>query len=240
MRPGARQPLHGPLPDEPPRGGQRHAAGPPLRQRRQGRPPRRLCARPCSATPTRPSTRATPAGPDDPRSATYEEVLPGFEAGLHLAHGSAGPAGSPGCVRLATTSPDDAGRRPGERTGAARPTQPLGLPHRRAYRLDGPPGAAVVRPPQPASAAPALRRGRRFRHHVRPGRHAAPDRRRRARRHRLHDGLLRNPALAAPDRPGGDARGCMAQYFGMVSEADHQLGRVWAALEARGRVGRTP
>ena len=40
--------------------------------------------------------------------------------------------------------------------------------------------------------------------------------------------------MAAPS--GEDAvRRLRAQYFGMVSEADHQLGRVWAALEATGQ-----
>ncbi len=50
---------------------------------------------------------------------------------------------------------------------------------------------------------------------------------------RLHAGLLRSPAMAAP---GKDAvRRLRSQYFGMISEADHQLGRVWGALKASGQ-----
>ena len=53
-------------------------------------------------------------------------------------------------------------------------------------------------------------------------------------RHRLHEGLMRNPHMAPPADPA-DLRALRAQYLGMVSEADHQLGRVWAALEAAGQ-----
>jgi arylsulfatase A-like enzyme len=52
-------------------------------------------------------------------------------------------------------------------------------------------------------------------------------------RHWLHEGLLQHPLLAAPKNEGAMRR-LRAQYYGMVSEADHQLGRVWAALKARG------
>jgi hypothetical protein len=53
-------------------------------------------------------------------------------------------------------------------------------------------------------------------------------------RHWLHDGLMQHPRLAAPADEAA-ARHMIAQYFGMVSEADHQFGRVRAALEALGQ-----
>jgi arylsulfatase A-like enzyme len=52
-----------------------------------------------------------------------------------------------------------------------------------------------------------------------------------ANRHRLVDGLLRS-AAAAPEDPAQVAR-MQAQYFGMISEVDAQLARVWAALGDR-------
>ena len=53
-----------------------------------------------------------------------------------------------------------------------------------------------------------------------------------AERHRLVDGLLRSEA-AAPTDPAVMAR-FQAQYYGMISEVDAQVGRVWAALRDRG------
>ncbi len=50
-------------------------------------------------------------------------------------------------------------------------------------------------------------------------------------RHRLFDALLTSPA-AAPTDPG-DVAEMQAQYFGMISEVDAQLARVWAVLEQR-------
>jgi arylsulfatase A-like enzyme len=52
-------------------------------------------------------------------------------------------------------------------------------------------------------------------------------------RHRLHDSMLRHPLAAAPDDVD-EIRWLRAQYAGMVSEVDHQLGRLWAALEQLG------
>lgn len=52
-------------------------------------------------------------------------------------------------------------------------------------------------------------------------------------RHWLHEGFLRHPLLAAPKDPDA-VRRMKAQYYGMVSEVDHQLGRVWDALERLG------
>lgn len=49
---------------------------------------------------------------------------------------------------------------------------------------------------------------------------------------RLLDHLLQS-TVAAPSEPGAIAR-LRAQYYGMISEVDAQLGRVWAALRERG------
>ena len=51
-------------------------------------------------------------------------------------------------------------------------------------------------------------------------------------RHRLFDNLLHSP-MAAPQDPD-DVAGMQAQYFGMISEVDAQLARVWATLKERG------
>lgn len=53
-------------------------------------------------------------------------------------------------------------------------------------------------------------------------------------RHWLHEGFLRHPRLAAPTDPA-QMRHTKAQYFGMISEADYQLGRVWDTLERLGQ-----
>jgi arylsulfatase A-like enzyme len=50
-------------------------------------------------------------------------------------------------------------------------------------------------------------------------------------RHRLFDALLQSPA-AAPIDPVAVAE-LQAQYFGMISEVDAQLARIWTALEER-------
>ena len=50
-------------------------------------------------------------------------------------------------------------------------------------------------------------------------------------RHRLFDALLTSPA-AAPTDIGALAQ-LQAQYFGMISEVDAQLARIWAALRQR-------
>jgi arylsulfatase A-like enzyme len=54
-----------------------------------------------------------------------------------------------------------------------------------------------------------------------------------ANRHRLVEGLLRSAIVGAPADPADVAR-MQAQYFGMISEVDAQLARVWAVLRERG------
>jgi arylsulfatase A-like enzyme len=50
-------------------------------------------------------------------------------------------------------------------------------------------------------------------------------------RHTLHDGAML--AVAAPT-DDGEMRQIRTQYYGMISEVDAQLGRIWAALQASG------
>ncbi|MBK5333711.1 MAG: sulfatase-like hydrolase/transferase [Ilumatobacteraceae bacterium] len=53
-----------------------------------------------------------------------------------------------------------------------------------------------------------------------------------ANRHRLFDALLASPIAAAPTDLADVAR-MQAQYFGMISEVDAQLARIWAVLKER-------
>jgi len=57
-------------------------------------------------------------------------------------------------------------------------------------------------------------------------------------RHRLHDRLLDHPITGAPTEPRALAE-LAAQYYGCVSHVDHELGRVLAAVDARGDTDRT-
>lgn len=170
-------------------------------------------------------------GPDDPRLTTYEEILPGIDVGLRAGLGDPGPW----LTRLRDLGyvvPDDVDAalegepaRPAEHSLSAFVTDAfLSWLERRegawfahlSQLRPHPPYAAAGRfatmyDPEslPAPIAPA------------------------ADRHSLHERLLANPHMAAP-RDAAEMRRIQAQYYGMVSEADHQLGRVWAALEARG------
>ncbi len=52
-------------------------------------------------------------------------------------------------------------------------------------------------------------------------------------RHRMHDMVLDDPRTAAPADEAG-IRHMRAQYYGMISEVDDQLGRVWDTLRELG------
>lgn len=170
-------------------------------------------------------------GPDDPRLATYEEVLPGFDVGLHLTMGDPTPwiawlrakghsvADDPH-VALKTES-----GRPAEHSMAAFVTNEL---ISWLGRQESPWFAHLshLRPHPPYAAAG------RFADLYSPGDMPAPIPIGET-RHPLHAGLLRTPAMAAPREAEAMAR-LQTQYFGMISEVDCQLGRLWAALEARG------
>jgi arylsulfatase A-like enzyme len=168
-------------------------------------------------------------GPQDPRLSSYEGILPGFEDGLHLPEGN--PAGWIAWLKSQGHSlPDDAKaviasepERPAEHSMAAfltdcfldwlaRQEKPW-FAHVSHLRPHPPYGAAgrfaklydLDAMPMPIAPANA--------------------------RHRLHDGLLREKNFAAP-KDEGTMRRMMAQYFGMVSEVDFQLGRIFEALTA--------
>jgi arylsulfatase A-like enzyme len=170
-------------------------------------------------------------GPDDPRLLTYEEVLPGFDIGQRLDSGDLSPWMDwlrglghdipERSVAVLTSEPD----RPAEHSLSTFLTDAFltwldrregpWFAHLSQYRPH-PPYAAAGRFSamyEPADMPPPI----------------APH----DQRHRLHNALRANPRLAAPAEEA-EMRRVKAQYYGMVSEADHQLGRVWAALEARG------
>ncbi len=52
-------------------------------------------------------------------------------------------------------------------------------------------------------------------------------------RHPMHDMFLSYPGVAAPSDAEGIAH-LRSQYYGMISEVDHHLGRIWQALRDRG------
>ena len=169
--------------------------------------------------------------PDDPRLKSWEGVLPGFEVGLNFTTHDPGVF-----VRWLRERghevPDDyegavggEPSRPAEHSLAAFQTDVL-LDW--IARQDGPWFAHLshLRPHPPYAAAG------RFAAMYDPADMPAPIAPADG-RHRLHDGLMRG-ALGAPTDPAAMAH-LKSQYFGMVSEVDHQLGRVWAALEASGQ-----
>ncbi len=168
-------------------------------------------------------------GPDDPRLSTYEDVLPGFAVGLHLPTGDLTP-----WLRqlrdLGHDVPDD-----GAAALASEPDRPAELSlstfltdrfiawlNRRQVPWFA--HLSQLRPHPPYAAAGRF--ASQYATDTMPPPITAA-----SERHRLHERLLQNPELAAPTEPV-TMRRLQAQYFGMVSEADHQLGRVWAALEA--------
>ena len=171
-------------------------------------------------------------GASDPRLSTYEGVLPGFTVGLDLTGGQApwrewlGTLGhdipSDGATAF-RTEPD----RPAEHSASAFLTdtavawldrQDTPWFAHLSYWRPHPPYAAAGRwssaydpddvelPIQPATAGE---------------------------RHRFHDALLANPDAAATTDEAAIRR-MRAQYYGMVSEVDSQLGRLWDALRTRG------
>lgn len=175
----------------------------------------------------------TAAGPDDPRLRTYEGFLPGFDVGLDLtgemtpwqAHLEAlgHPVGGSVYRLLGEES-----TRPAEHSVSAFLTDRLlaWVDHQ-----DGPwfAHASYLRPHPPYDAAghwahaydPA---------DVPPAISAVPA----DRRHPFHRVALAHPEAAAPADPDA-VRRMRAQYYGMVSEVDAQVGRVRAHLEANGQ-----
>ena len=170
-------------------------------------------------------------GPEDPRLQSYEGVLPGFDLGQAYTTGD--PSGWIAWLRAHDhQAPDD-----NEAALAGEPDRPEAH-SLSAWQVGGfldwvsaqdTPWFAhlsLLRPHPPYAAAgrfASLYAPDDLPDPIAP----APD------RHRLHDGLLRS-AMAAP-QDAKAMRRLQAQYFGMVSEVDDQIGRVRATLEAAGQ-----
>jgi arylsulfatase A-like enzyme len=169
-------------------------------------------------------------GPDDPRLSSFEGVLPGFDVGLELIESQS--AWIDWLRKLGhEVPPDGAGAlagepdRPVEHSVSAFLTDRL-IDWIEAQREPWFAHASYWRPHPPYAAAG------RFASAYDPARvplPIAPV----EERHRLHDGLMRS-RNGAP-REEDAIRALRAQYFGMVSEVDHQLGRLWEALERLGQ-----
>jgi arylsulfatase A-like enzyme len=172
----------------------------------------------------------TAIGPDDRRLFTYEGVLPGFEVALDLSRDHRpwlvhlerrGHSTAAGTIRMLATEHE---RHEDDSVSAFLTDRFVEWLDRR----EGPWFAhlSYLRPHPPYSAAG------RYSTMYRPdevGEALSPS----AERHRLHEALLVNPQTAAPSGPGELGR-LRAQYFGMISEVDAQIGRVREALRDRG------
>ena len=174
---------------------------------------------------------------DDPRLDYYDGVLPGFSVGLYLPESQAGwiqylrakgfdvPSGWKESLR---GEPD----RPAEDSLSGFLTtrfvewldrQDSGWFAHLSYLRPHPPYAAAgeySRLYDPADVAAPI---------------APVDA---GRRHPLHEVFLGMPQVSAPT-DADEMRRLAAQYLGMVSEVDSQLGRAVAAIEARGEWGET-
>jgi arylsulfatase A-like enzyme len=169
--------------------------------------------------------------PGDPRLSDYEAgILPGFDVGLHLP-GAAEPWLSwlaehghdlPDAERALITEPD----RPAELSQSAFLTDRL-LDW--IGRQDEPwfAHASYLRPHPPYRAAGHWSKA------YDPGQ-LPPPIPAGERPHAIHRALLADPRSAAPTDPARLAR-WRAQYFGMCSEVDDQLGRVWDELRRLGQ-----
>ncbi len=173
------------------------------------------------------------AGDDDLRLSTYEGLLPGFTHALPLPEsadawvawlGTLGYDVSGGALELLAREHE----RPVEHGISAFQTDRL---IEWIAGRDGPwfAHSSYLRPHPPYSAAGAFATMYDPEGLPAPVPPADPDA-----RHPFHDLLLRIGASAAPTDPAALNR-LRAQYFGMISEVDAQLGRLWDALEASGR-----
>jgi arylsulfatase A-like enzyme len=173
-------------------------------------------------------------GPDDPRLDYYDGILPGFSVGLYLGESQAGWVQylrqkgydvPDGWRELCRGEPD----RPAEDSLSGFLTtrfvewleyQDSGWFAHLSYLRPHPPYAAAgeyARLYDPADVELPI----------------APvgaDR-----RHPLHEAALNWPQAAAP-RDEGQMRHLKAQYYGMISEVDAQLGRAIAAIDQRGEL----
>jgi len=176
------------------------------------------------------------SGPDDPRLRSYEGILPGFDPVLPIVGAQTpwrrwlGTLGHdvPGSAEEAWAGEPD---RPAEHSLAAFLTDEA-IRWIAQQREPWFAHLSYLRPHPPYGAAgrfatlydPAAIAHRPIR--------AATD------RHALHDAMLGLEVASAPTDDGA-LRRLIAQYLGMVSEVDHQFGRLRHALEERGEWDRT-
>ncbi len=175
---------------------------------------------------------ASANGPDDPRLSYYDGILPGFSVGLYL------PESQAGWVQYLREQGYDveAGWRPLLRGEPDRPAEHSlsgFLTGRFLEWLDHQESGwfahlSYLRPHPPYAAAG------RFATMYDPADVELPiapvDA---SKRHSLHSAALTWEASSAPTDEAA-MRHLRAQYYGMISEVDSQLGRVVAAIEARG------
>ncbi len=177
------------------------------------------------------------SGPDDPRMQHYAGILPGFRAELHLPDDHL--AWLTHLTELGHTGIDDAHH--ALRTEPARPAEhsvSAFLTDRAITWMRGQPGdrawfahLSYLRPHPPHAAAGE------FAHRYAPSDLPLPlDPA--TERHWLHEVLLGHPDAAAPIDPDA-MRSLLSQYYGMISEVDAQLARVWQTLRDTGAWERT-
>jgi arylsulfatase A-like enzyme len=183
--------------------------------------------------------------PDDPRLRTYEGVLPGFDCALDLAephtpwleflhehgHHTFGTApGRHGDDAIAALFTEH--QRPAELSMSAFTTD-----HVLSWLQQQPAGqpwfahVSYLRPHPPYSAAGEF--AEMYAPEECPPPLPVP-----TNPHPLHTSMLTDPRAAAPTDQARMQR-LRAQYFGMVSEVDAQLGRLWQALRDRHEWDRT-
>lgn len=167
--------------------------------------------------------------PDDPRLMNWEGVLPGFDTELELIEEHT--AWMEWLRTLGYDVDDPVAALASENTRPAEHSVSTFLTNSLLDwigRQDGPwfAHASYLRPHPPYCAAGP------FSEMYDPGDCPAPlpipDA-----RHPLHDQMLAIPQVAAPTDPESMAA-LQAQYFGMISEVDAQLGRVWECLRETG------
>ncbi|CAB4884450.1 unannotated protein [freshwater metagenome] len=169
-------------------------------------------------------------GPDDPRLQHYTGVLPGFDAVLHLPDDH-----EPWLQWLRDLGYDNLGTAYPEL--AREPLRPAEhsvstfLTNHALQWIGQQEGAwfahlSYLRPHPPYAAAGHF--STMYDPDDMPMPNAPADS-----RHPLHDFVLGIDVASAPKDPAA-MRALRAQYFGMISEVDHQLGRVWALLRDRG------
>ncbi|HMK62061.1 MAG TPA: sulfatase-like hydrolase/transferase [Acidimicrobiales bacterium] len=172
--------------------------------------------------------------PSDPRLSTYEGILPGFEVGLDLP-GHSRPwlewLDALGYhVRDAGTMLASEAERPAEHSISAFLTDRMVEWLSRAehpFLLH----ASYLRPHPPFSA-PGEYATRYAPEDCPPPVPATPE------PDWLHAALLRHPLTAGPTDPGKVAR-MQAQYFGLVTHVDQEVGRLLAALDELGLAANT-